>query len=156
MTRRIVVLVAACVLGVTAGAALGKPPPGPQPEPGPQPVDPPPASLCPQFPHPTITCSAVAVTCPSSPKAQFVCTTSAYAGPVDASTRKLELQLPRRYPKLALSCQVKTGVDITCRVTSRTITRASGMRVVVLRLPSGAGAVRIACATTTRFACKIR
>jgi len=156
MSRRIAVLVAAGALALTAGAAFAKAPPGPQPGPGPEPSDPlPAATLCQQFPHPLLTCSGVAVTCPSSPRAQFACTMNGSAGPVDASVRRLELQLPRRYPKLTLLCQAKSAVEITCKVTSRTITRATGTRVVVLKLPNRTGAVRIACATTSKFACKV-
>jgi hypothetical protein len=155
MSRRIAVLLAAGALGLTAGAAFAMPPPGQQPAGGGnEPADPVPATLCQQLPHPVAACSAVAVVCPSSPKAEFACTTSASSGPADASTRMLELQLPRRYPRLALLCQVKTATAVTCRVTSRTITRMSGKRLVVLTLPNRSGPVRIACATTTRFACK--
>jgi hypothetical protein len=153
---RFAVLVVAGALVVAAGAASAKPPPGPQPGPGIEPVDPVPATLCAQLPHPTVACSAVAVICPSSPKEQFACRTGPSAGPVDASMRTLELQLPRRYPKLVLACQAVTGVDVVCRVVSRTITRVAGVRVVVLRLPDRTGVIRIACATTkSRFACAV-
>ena len=156
MSRRIAFLVAVGALALTAGAAFGKTPPGPQPEPGLEPSDPiPAATLCQQFPHPLLTCSGVSVTCPSSPRAQFACTVNGSAGPVDASVRRLELQLPRRYPKLTMLCQAKSATEIACRVMSRTITRATGIHVVVLKLPNRTGAVHIACATTTKFACKI-
>ena len=113
---------------------MAKPPGGPQPADGPQPVDPPLARLCASYPHPLATCSAVAVSCPSTAKAQVACKTVASAGAANAPVQKLELQLPRAYVALKMLCQLKPGSAIACRITSRTRTSATGVRVMVLRL----------------------
>jgi hypothetical protein len=154
---RFVLLALVAVGSVTAGAAVAKPP-TPQPvDPGAQPVDPAPAGLCSSYPHPLAACSAVAVRCPSTAKAQFACKTVAVAGPANAAVRKLELVLPRRYVALTLLCRTKTGVDITCRVSARTSTTVAGLRVYVLKLPDRSGSLRIGCATgKSAFACKLR
>jgi hypothetical protein len=141
----------ACVAGASAGAAFAGPPGGPQPDPELLP----PASVCQQLPHPTATCTAVAVTCPSSPKAQFACKTVASSEPAGASVLKLELQLPRRYSMVRLQCQVRTEKPLSCRVTSRTTQAATGHRVVVLDLTGRNGLVRIGCATAKTFACRL-
>ncbi len=155
MSRRFAVFVAAGLVGAFASVALAKPPGGLQPADGPQPVDPPLASLCASYPHPLATCSAVAVTCPSSPKAQVACKTVASAGAANAPVRKLELQLPRAYVALRMLCQLKPGAAIACRITSRTSTGATGVRVMVLRLP-GAATAHVTCSTkSAKFACKI-
>jgi hypothetical protein len=156
MSRRFAVLAAVGVLAMTAGAAAAKPPGGPQPADGPQPVDPPLASLCASYPHPLATCSAVAVSCPSTAKVQVACKTVASAGAANAPVQKLELQLPRAYVALKMLCQLKPGSAIACRITSRTRTSATGVRVMVLRLPTGSASARIACSTkSAKFACKI-
>ena len=160
MSRRFVVLALAAAAAATAGGALAKPPGGPQPDPELiQPVNPPLASLCQTpgaYPHPIALCSAVQVSCPSTAKAQFACKTVATVGAANADTRKLELVLPKRYASLTLACKTQTGIDVSCRVSSRTSTSASGLRVSVLKLPQAAS-VRIGCATgKTAFACRIK
>ncbi|HEX3455427.1 MAG TPA: hypothetical protein VHS03_12440 [Gaiellaceae bacterium] len=160
MSRRFVVLALAAVAAATAGGALAKPPGGPQPDPeSVLPVNPPLASLCQSpgsYPHPIALCSAVQVSCPSTAKAQFACKTVATVGTADANTRKLELVLPKRYSALTLICKAQSGVDIACRVSSRTSTKASGLRTSVLTLPRTAS-VRIGCATgKSAFACRIK
>jgi hypothetical protein len=71
--------------------------------------------------------------------------------------RILQLTLPRRYPALALLCGLRTGIDVSCRVESRTIGTTPGTHTAVLRLPNRAGTVPIACTTTAgRFACRVR
>ena len=159
MSRRFVVLALAAAAAATAGSALAKPPGGPQPDPGSVlPVNPSLSSLCQpgSYPHPIAGCSAVQISCPSTAKAQFACKTVASVGTADADTRKLELVLPKRYSALTLACKTPTGVDVTCRVSSRTSTNASGQRVSVVKLPQAAS-VRIGCATgKTAFACRIK
>ena len=103
MSRPFAVLVAAVLLAVTAGAALAKPPGGgPQPKPGLEPSDPLPASLCAQFPHPSLACSGVVVSCPSSGRPRSRCKTTRFARPADADLRRLALRLPRQYVKAGL------------------------------------------------------
>jgi hypothetical protein len=160
MSRRFVVLALAAAAAATAGGALAKPPGGPQPDPGSVlPVNPSLASLCQtpgSYPHPIAACSAVQVSCPSTAKAQFACKTDGSVGTADSDTRKLELVLPKRYAALTLLCNVQSGVDVTCRVSSRTSTKASGVRTSVVKLPQTTS-VRIGCATgKTAFACRIK
>ncbi len=162
MSRPFVVLalVAVGAVAASASAAPPKPPGGAQPDPELiQPVNPPLASLCPavgSYPHPLPACSAVQISCPSTAKAQFACKTVATVGPANAATRNLKLVLPKRYSKLTLACKTPTGVDVTCRVSSRTSTNASGQRVSVVKLPQTAS-VRIGCATgKSAFACRIK
>ncbi|HST26089.1 MAG TPA: hypothetical protein VLJ76_08855 [Gaiellaceae bacterium] len=162
MSRRIVVLalVAAAAAAATAHAAPPKPPGGAEPDPGLiLPVNPPLASLCQTpgaYPHPLAACSAVQLSCPSTAKAQFACKTVATVGTANADTRKLELVLPKRYPALTLTCKLQSGVEIACRVSSRTSTNATGLHVSVLKLPK-ASSVRIGCATSkSAFACRIK
>ena len=156
MSRRVVVLALVVLAGSAVGAANANPP-GPQPAPGPQPVDPPPASLCASYPHPLLSCRVVAVSCPSSARAQFACKTVQAVGAADAPVQKLELQLPRRYASVKLTCRVDAKSQIACRVASRTVASATGVRVVVIRLPETFATVRIACATTrAKFACSLQ
>ena len=153
MSRRFVVLALAIAAGITAGAALAKPPVGPQPDPE---LNPSPASLCAQYPHPTATCSAVAVSCPSSARRQVACTTVASVGPADATVQKLELQLPRRYASLAMRCRSDAKPRVACRILGHTSVAATGMRVRIVRLPDSFVTLRIGCATTgTKFACTL-
>jgi len=156
MSRRLVLLALLAAGGVIASAAIAKPP-APQPGGGrPEPADPLPTSLCSSYPHPFATCSAVAVSCPSTPRAQFACKTVGVSGSASAPVRKLELQLPRRYVTVKLACKADEKMQIACRVASRTIGTASGVRVVVMRLPQTFSTVRIACGTTaSKFACKL-
>jgi hypothetical protein len=160
VSRRFVVLALAVAAGIGASAALAKAP-GPQPDPElVQPVNPPLASLCQSpgsYPHPIAACSAVQVSCPSTAKAQFACKTVATVGSANALTRKLELVLPKRYAALTLLCTTQTGVDVACRVSKRTSTKATGLRVDVMKLPNQAGSLHIACGTTkSAFACRIK
>ena len=161
MSRRFVVLALAAVAAATAGGALAKPPGGPQPDPeSVLPVNPSLASLCQSpgsYPHPIAACSAVQVSCPYTARAQFTCKTLGSVGQADSTTRKLELVLPQRYSALALVCTAKSGVDVACRVSSRTSINASGIRVSVVKLPNTSSSVRIGCATgKTAFACRIK
>jgi hypothetical protein len=161
MSRRFVVLALVAVAAATAGSALAKPPGGPQPDPeSVLPVNPSLASLCQSpgsYPHPIAACSAVQVSCPSTARAQFACKTLGSVGQADSTTRKLELVLPKRYSALTLLCAAKSSVDVTCRVSKRTSANASGLRVSVVKLPSGSSSVHIGCATgKTAFACRIR
>jgi hypothetical protein len=161
MSRRFVVLALVAAAAATAGGALAKPPGGAQPDPELiLPGVPPLASLCQtpgSYPHPLAACSAVQVSCPSTAKAQFACKTMASTGSANADTRKLELVLPKRYPALTLLCKTQTGIDVTCRVSSRTRTNVSGLHVYVLKLPDRSGSVHIACGTSkSAFACRIR
>jgi len=153
MSRRFVVLALAVAAGSAASVALAKPP-APQPDPELiQQV----AGLCPQLPHPTLTCSAVAVSCPSSPRAQIACKTVASVGPANADVQKLEVQLPRRYAKVVLTCRSDAKPSVTCRISSRKMTTATGVRVAVLRLPVSFATVRIACGTVkAKFGCKLQ
>jgi hypothetical protein len=81
----------------------------------------------------------------------------ATAGSADAQVQKLELRLPRRYAKVALTCRSDAKARVACRITSRTVTAATGARIVVLKLPSPFTAVRIACGTfKTTFGCKLQ
>ena len=160
MSRRLVVLALAAAAVATAGSALAKPPGGPQPDPeSVLPVSPSLSSLCQSpgaYPHPIAACSAVQVSCPSTAKAQFACKTEGSVGTAVADTRKLQLVLPKRYTALTLTCKTPSGVDVTCRVSSRTSTRAAGHRVSVLTLPQ-TSSVRIGCATVkSAFACRIK
>ena len=157
MSRRFAVLVAAVVLAVTAGAALAKPPGGgPQPKPGLEPSDPLPASLCVQFPHPSLACSAVVVSCPSSGQSQVVCKTTGFAGPADAGIRRLALRLPRQYVKAGLVCAVSGDVSVRCKVVSRTLSTATGVRMGVVRLPKSFQSVRISCTNRSKLACTVK
>jgi hypothetical protein len=161
MSRGFVVLALVAAAAATAGGALAKPPGGPQPDPELiLPVNPPLTSLCQSigsYPHPLPACSAVQVSCPSTAKAQFACKTLGSVGQANSDTRKLELVLPKRYSALTLLCTTRTGIDVACRVSRRTSTNASGLRVSVLRLPSSSSSVRIGCATgKTAFACRIK
>jgi hypothetical protein len=160
MSRRFVVLALAAAAAATTGGALAKPPGGAQPDPGAiLPVNPPLASLCQpgSYPHPIAACSAVQVSCPSTAKAQFVCKTVATVGQANADTRKLELVLPKRYSALTLLCKTQTGVDVACRVSSRTSVKATGTHVSVLTMPNRAGSLHIACRTgKSAFACRIK
>jgi hypothetical protein len=156
MSRRLAVLVAAGMLAATAGTALANPPGGgPQPEPGLQPADPLPASLCNQFPHPTLACSAVVVACPPSGRSQIACRTTGFAGPAGADIRRLALRLPRRYVKAALVCAASGEVSVRCKVVSRTLGTVSGARTAVVRLPTSFESVRIACTNRGRLACTV-
>jgi hypothetical protein len=160
MSRRLVVLTLVVSAGVAVSAASAKPP-APQPDPElPLPVNPSLASLCRtpgSYPHPLAACSAVQVSCPSTAKAQFACKTVATVGPANADTRKLELVLPKRYSALTLLCKTQTGVDVACRVSSRTSVDSTGLRTEVLKLPNRAGSLHIACGTTkSAFACRIK
>ena len=146
MSRRFAVLVGAVVLAVTAGAALAKPPGGgPQPKPGLEPSDPLPASLCVQFPHPSLACSAVVVSCPSSGQSQVACKTTGFAEPADAGIRRLALRLPRQYVKAGLVCAVSGDVSVRCKVVSRTLEHghrsSDGRRSAAEELPVGADLV---------------
>ena len=86
-----------------------------------------------------------------------MCKTVASAGPVDASVHKLELQLPRRYAAVTLSCRAGAKTELACRIVKRTSTSATGVRVVVLRLPQNFASVRIACGrTASKFACRVK
>jgi hypothetical protein len=159
MSRQFVVLALAAAAAATAGGALAKPPGGPQPDPGSVlPVNPPLASLCQpgSYPHPIAACSAVQVSCPSTAKAQFACKRVATVGQANAGTRRLEFVLPKRYSALTLLCKTQTGIDVACRVSSRTSVNASGLRTSVLKLPNHAASLHIACGTTNHaFACRI-
>jgi len=160
MSRRLVLLTLVVTAGVAVSAAVAKPP-SPQPDPElPLPVNPSLASLCRtpgSYPHPIAACSAVQVSCPSTAKAQFACKTVATVGPANADTRKLELVLPKRYSALTLLCKTQTGVDVACRVSSRTSVNSTGLRVDVLKLPTRAGSLHITCGTTNKaFACRIK
>jgi hypothetical protein len=161
MSRRFVVLALVAAAAVTAGGALAKPPGGPQPDPElTLPGVPPLASLCQtpgSYPHPIASCSAVQVSCPSTAKAQFACKTMASTGPAGASTRELQLVLPKRYSALTLLCKTQTGIDVACRVSSRTSVTASGLRVSVVKLPNRVASLHIACsASKSTFACRVK
>jgi hypothetical protein len=153
---RFAVLVAAGLLAVSAGAALAKPPGGgPQPDPGLETNDPLPASLCTDFPHPTLACSAVVVSCPRSGQSQVVCKTTGTAGPADADIRRLALRLPRQYAKAVLVCAASGDVSVRCKVVSRALSIATGVRTSVVRLPKSFKSVRISCANRSTLACTV-
>jgi hypothetical protein len=86
------------------------------------------------------------------------CKTVASAGRADATVQKLELQLPRRYASLALSCRSDANVRLACRIVMHTdIAKAAGVRVRIVRLPVALVTVRIGCTTTgTKFACRLQ
>jgi hypothetical protein len=151
---RFAVLVAAGLLVVGVAAALAKVP-GPQPEPGLEPNDPLPASLCTQFPHPLLACSAVVVSCPQSDKSQVMCKTSGVAGPANADIRRLALRLPRQYSRAVLVCAATGDVSVRCKVVSRALGAASGIRMAVLRLPASFQSVRISCTNRSTLACSV-
>lgn len=159
MSRRIAFLALVGAAGALAGSALAGGPPGGGGQPadsGLEPSSPTPASLCADYPHPVAACSAVAVSCPSSPRAQIACKTVGTSGSESASVRKLELQLPRRYVTVKLTCRADAKAQVACRIASRTVTAATGVHVSVVRLPHTFRTVHIACATTnTRFACRL-
>lgn len=157
MRVRLATLIVASAAGALAGTALAKQP-SPQPDPEDMPpVSPPPASICPQYPHPTLPCGVVAVSCPSTAKAQVACKTVASAGQADAQTQKLELQLPRSYAKALLTCTADAKTRLACRITSRTLSGATGVRVAIVRLPNPFTTVRLACGTAkSKFACKLQ
>jgi hypothetical protein len=151
---RFVVLVAAGLLAVGVGAALGQPT-GVGPPPGPEPNDPLPASVCDQFPHPLLLCSAVVVSCPRSAQSQVVCKTTGAAGPADADIRRMQLHLPRQYAKAALVCDARGAVSVRCKVVSRTLGKAGGIQVGVVGLPKSFRSVRISCTNRSTLACKV-
>ena len=157
MRVRLATLVVASAAGALAGTAPAKPP-SPQPDPEDMPpVSPPPAGICPQYPHPTLPCGVVAVSCPSTAKIQVACKTVASAGQADAHTQKLELQLPRRYAEAGLTCRTDAKTRVSCRITSRTLVTATGVHTAVVRLPNAFTAIRLACGTVkSKFGCKLR
>jgi hypothetical protein len=157
MSRPLAVLVAVGLLAVGAGAALAKPPgSGPQPDPGLEPNDPLPATtLCTDFPHPLLLCSAVVVSCPSSARSQIVCKTTAAAGPADADIRRLAIRLPRRFVKATLVCAASGAVSVRCKVASRVVGAAAGTRMDVVRLPKSFQSVRISCTNRSTLVCTV-
>ena len=157
MSRPLAVLVAVGLLAVGAGAALAKPPgSGPQPDPGLEPNDPLPATtLCTDFPHPLLLCSAVVVSCPSSVRSQVACKTVAVAGPADADIRRLAIRLPRQFMKAALACAANGDVSVRCKVVSRALGTATGMRMDVVRLPKSFQSVRVSCTNRSTLVCTV-
>ena len=155
MSSRFAILVAAGLLAVSAGAALAKPPGAGQP-PGLEPNDPLPASLCAQFPHPMLACSATVVSCPSTNQSHVACKTTGTAGPAHADLRRLALSLPRQYTTAALVCAASGNVSVRCNVISRTLSTATGVRTGVLRLPKSFQSVRISCTNRNTLTCTVR
>lgn len=155
MSPRFSVLVVTGLLVVGVGAALAKSPIGPQPDPGPEPNDPQPASVCAQFPHPLLVCSAVVVSCPSSGQSRIACETTGASGPAGADVRRLALRLPRRYVKAALVCDASGAVSVRCKLVSRTLGTATGARTGVVRLPKSFHSVRISCTNRSKLACTV-
>jgi hypothetical protein len=151
MSRRFTVLVVAGLLVTGAGAALAAQPPS-----GPEPSDPLPASLCTDFPHPLLVCSAVVVSCPSSARTEFACKTTGITGPAGADIRRLALRLPRVYTRATLVCAANGEVSVRCKVVSRATSTAAGVRMDVVRLPTSFQSVRISCTDRSTLACAVR
>ena len=150
MSRRILVLATACVLGAGVGAAGAVPPQPPPGGGGPEPVNPPALGICSALPHPTPACSAVTVACLST------CTTTGSAGSANADTRWLGLQLPRRYSRAVLSCRAAGAVRVACKIAKTTLVTATGVHAAVFRLPKSFHIVRITCTSRTKLACAVK
>jgi hypothetical protein len=102
-----------------------------------------------------LACSAVVVSCPRSTQSQVVCRTTGVAGPAGADIRRLELRLPRQYVKAALVCDAGGDVSVRCKVVSRALSTARGVRIGVVRLPDSFQTVRISCTNRSTLVCTV-